>query len=228
LSRCRARRRSSTEEEGGNREVGGRASCVGARPAQIAHRFVGRLGNVDRRQFTGAQQPRQFARIAFVGLDPITRARRRHRGRYHDAIDSELFEPPRNPKTARTGFVASVDDHVRPVGFAQSGNIFFQRMQIMADRAAVSHLAFASFLGDRRGDRVFVDIQANIEFSFHSVCLLVRSSQLMNQNGSSPLIRGPFLRLCSPEQPAIKMNGKHTTFFKWSPARSNPAHSHKV
>jgi hypothetical protein len=34
----------------------------------------------------------------------------------------------------------------------------------------------------------------------------------MNQNGLPRSLRGPFLRLYSPEQPAIKMNGKHTTF----------------
>lgn len=138
-----------------------------------------------------------------------------------------MFEPPRNAKAARTRLVTGVDDHIGTVRLAQSRDEFFQRMQIIADRASVAHLAFATFFGDGRGDRVFVDIQPKIEFSFHSVCLLVRSSRDESER-SSPLIRGPFLRLCSPEQPAIKMNGKHTTSFKWRPARSNRARSHKV
>ena len=59
---------------------------------------------------------------------------------------------------------------------AQSRNEFSDRVQIIADGAAIAHLAVATLFGYRRGDRVFVDIKTNIEFSFHSVCLFVRSS----------------------------------------------------
>ena len=74
-------------------------------------------------------------------------------------------------------FVAGADDHIGTVGFAQAREVLFNRVQIVADRTGVSDVSIAAPLGGRRRDRVFVDIQTNIEFSFHSVCLLVRSSR---------------------------------------------------
>ena len=44
---------------------------IGPGPAQITHRFIGCLGNVDCGEFTGPQQSGQFARIAFIGFDSI-------------------------------------------------------------------------------------------------------------------------------------------------------------
>ena len=92
---------------------------IAPRPAQIAHRFIGRFGNVDRGQFTGPQESRQFARIALVGLDPIARARRRHRRRHHLALHPQLLKSPRQPKTARPRFIARPQDHFLAMRFAQ-------------------------------------------------------------------------------------------------------------
>jgi hypothetical protein len=53
------------------------------------------------------------------------------------------------------------------MGFAQPSNPFFHRVQVVAERAGIAHLAPPSFLGYRPLDTVFVDIQSKIEFFFH-------------------------------------------------------------
>jgi hypothetical protein len=59
------------------------------------------------------------------------------------------------------------------MGLAQPSNPLFHRVQIVADRAGIAHLALPSFLGYRRRDIVLVDIQSKIEFFFHEcVCLV--------------------------------------------------------
>jgi hypothetical protein len=50
--------------------------------------------------------------------------------------------------------------------FAQPPNPLFHRVQIIADRTALAHFPLAPFLGYRRRDTVFVDIQSKIEFFF--------------------------------------------------------------
>ena len=127
-------------------------------PAQIADRFVGRLRNIDLRQFTSPQQSRQFARIAPVGFDPIPRALRGHRRRHHLAPHSELLQPPRQPKTARPRFIARPQLRFLAMRFTQPCDPIFRRVQIVTDGARVAHFASASFLCRCRQDTVFVDI----------------------------------------------------------------------
>jgi hypothetical protein len=45
---------------------------------------------------------------------------------------------------------------------------------------------------------------------------------------TAPVLPNASSTACSSEQPTIKINGKHTGFFKWRPARSNRGRSHKV
>jgi hypothetical protein len=72
---------------------------VGPGAAEIADRFVGWLRDIDRAQLPGAQEPGQLAGVAPVGLDPVARTGRSHRGGHHVAFHSELTEPPGQPKT---------------------------------------------------------------------------------------------------------------------------------
>jgi len=74
---------------------------IAPRPAQIAHRFIRGFGNLDRGQFTGPQQSRRFAPVAFVGFHSITRAHRRHRRGHYFAFHTQLPQAPRQTKTAR-------------------------------------------------------------------------------------------------------------------------------
>ena len=43
---------------------------------------------------------------------------------------------------------------------------FSSAWQIIADWAGLAHLRVAAVFGDRRGNALFVDIEAEIEFSF--------------------------------------------------------------
>jgi hypothetical protein len=45
-------------------------------PRQIANRFLDLVGDMDRRQLTGAKEPDQLDGVAAVGLDPLTRPAR--------------------------------------------------------------------------------------------------------------------------------------------------------
>jgi len=53
----------------------------GARPHQIAHRLVGRIGNPNRRQFAGPVQFGQHRRVAAVRLDAVPSLHRDQRRR---------------------------------------------------------------------------------------------------------------------------------------------------
>jgi hypothetical protein len=61
--------------------------------------------------------------------------------------------------------------------FAQTGNPFFERVQIIANRSALAHFAFAPFFGHSCWDGVFVDIESKIEFSFHSGVFVCSTSR---------------------------------------------------
>ena len=65
----------------------------------------------------------------------------------------------------------------------------------VADHARVAHFPSAPFLGHRRGDTVFVDIQSKIEFLFHwCVCWF----SVVNNGTLRNTMSRPFVRLCSP------------------------------
>src|ERR1051325_2775415 len=70
--------------------------CILARAHQIAHRFVLRLGNVDRPQRTRSMLNRQRLRITPVGLDSISRLLRHPSRRYDRARTSALLQVARN------------------------------------------------------------------------------------------------------------------------------------
>src|SRR5262245_45695107 len=88
---------------------------IAARTAQIPNRFVGRFENVDRCQFSSPQKPRQLARVAPVGFKPFSCLLWRERRCHHLTSHSQLFESPRNPKTARTRFVADLQRRLPPM-----------------------------------------------------------------------------------------------------------------
>src|SRR6266436_4691003 len=108
-------------------------------PAQIPDRFVTRIGNVNRGEFTSPQQSRQLTRIALVSLDPLPRTLGSKRRRHHLAFHPQLPQASGQSKSARARFIARPQDH----------------------------FSLAPFLRHRRDDTVFVDIQSKIEFLFH-------------------------------------------------------------
>src|SRR6266403_5082619 len=203
---------------------------IAPRPAQIPDRFVACIRNVNRGQFTGPQQSRQLARIAFVGFDPIARARRGERRRHHLTFHPELAQASRQPKSARPRFIARSQERSLSTPLAKASNPLFHRVQIIAERSAFAHFSLAPFLRYRRDDTVFVDIQSKIEFFFH-LSVFVCSLLFKLQRSGTPLFR-PLVRLCSTSKkassPRENMNGKHTHLFNPVLARSPRARSHKV
>src|SRR6266478_6818559 len=198
-------------------------------PAQIPDRFVTRIGNVNRGEFTSPQQSRQLTRIALVSLDPLPRTLGSKRRRHHLAFHPQLPQASGQSKSARARFIARPQDHFFAMRLMQPSNPLFYRVQIIADRSALAHFSLAPFLRHRRDDTVFVDIQSDIEFFFHVsvfVCSTCLTATLRNT-----LFR-PLVRLCSTSKkassPRENMNGKHTPLFNPVLARSHPARSHKV
>src|ERR671923_1298831 len=61
------------------------AYCIGPRPAQVADRFIARLGHVHRSEFARPMRTSQFDGIAPVGLDPLARLAGNKRRGYHFA-----------------------------------------------------------------------------------------------------------------------------------------------
>jgi hypothetical protein len=147
---------------------------VGARAAQIADGFIGRLRHVDGRQFARAVQASQAHRVAFVGLDPLTRARGDHRRRHHRAGDLELPQAPGDAEAARPRFIAGFEARAG-MGLAQFGDDFFEGMEVIADLAVQADLALEAALGYGDHDRLAVDIETQMECSsFHGVFVVLR------------------------------------------------------
>ena len=155
---------------------------IGPCPAQVAHRFIVRLGNVDRGQFPGPQEPRQFARIAPVGLDPLARPGGSEGGGHHLALYSELTQAPGQPKAAppRSLNAGSLLCH----GFGAAAQSIFLPRQIVAQRPH-THFAFAPGFRHRSDHHFLMDIQSEIEF-FLLGCLLVRVVKLRRSGKHLP------------------------------------------
>jgi hypothetical protein len=111
-----------------------------------------------------------------------------------------LPEPARNPKTARTRFVAGLQfQAVASLPFAQARQQLLQGVQIMADRPLAAHVAPAAPFGHRDRNAIFMDIESQIEFFFHSVCLLVLCCLKGNVSGTPVPAVGAALLLQKPE-----------------------------
>ena len=68
---------------------------------QVAHSFMGGVGDPDRRQLAGTVQLGQHHRVAAIGLHPcLDRDQRR---RHHEAIMPATSQQPVQPITAGTG-----------------------------------------------------------------------------------------------------------------------------
>ena len=80
--------------------------CRLAGAAEIAHSFVGVVGNPNRRQFPRTEQGGQGRRVAAIGLDVIARPRRNERRRNHHTFMAKRGDLPIEPIAARPRFVA--------------------------------------------------------------------------------------------------------------------------
>lgn len=123
---------------------------------EVPHRFIGRVGNVDRAQLAGAMAPGERHAIAPVGLHAVAAALGNHRRTDHDASPAGGWQVSMDPDAARAGLEHEVED---PVRRAQRAHRFVERLEVSRDGALVPNLALAAALGDRDVDRFLVDIQ---------------------------------------------------------------------
>jgi hypothetical protein len=96
----------------------------------------------------------------------------------------------------------------------------------VGDRAEEADLAFRTRYSDRNGDRVFIDIEAQIEV----IVLMMRLSvciHLMNQN-AYPAHGEDVLAALATRATRVIMNGNHTVFFNTGTEQPARAISHKV
>jgi hypothetical protein len=95
------------EQEGLETQVSGFEVTDGlfTRSAQLAEGFIFDLGDVHRREITGAHQPGQLHGIASVRFHAVTGLFRKERGRHHPAIIACFAQLAIAPVTARPRFV---------------------------------------------------------------------------------------------------------------------------
>jgi hypothetical protein len=91
-------------------------------------------------------------------------------------------------------------------------------MEVVADRAGLAHLPVPSGLGYRRGDGFFVDIEPNVDCSFHVVCLSVRVS--LDESERILAHYGAVLADRPSRAARDLMNDKHTASFQGCTRRS--------
>jgi hypothetical protein len=114
---------------------------------------------VDGAQLAGPVQPRQLARVAPVGLDPLAATDRDQGWGNNCAVDLELREPPREHEAGRPRLVA--DAQFGPgMGLPELGKDLLQRVQVVGDGAVKAHFAAAAAFGRGDGDAFGVDIKS--------------------------------------------------------------------
>ena len=148
---------------------------IGAGAAEIADRFVSRLGNVDGDEFSGTEQAGDGAGVALIGFEGSAGLFGNEGGSGDQAGHSELFQATRNAEAARTGLVSDLQVGAR-MSFADRGEGSFDRLEGVGDTAKEADLAFGERFGNGDGDRVFMDIKSEVECnSMHGVVVCSHS-----------------------------------------------------
>ena len=154
-----------------------------ARPDQVAHRLVRRVGHPDRGQLAGPMQAGQRDGVAPVGLHPVAGLARDERGRHHRAVVAESGDLPVQAVAARAGLVADPELAVllgEPLDQAPHG------LGPVGDLAPEPHLARAPGLGHRHRDLRLVRIQPDAHGP-----ILVHGSSPMSEARRRPVRRNP-------------------------------------
>jgi len=140
-------------------------------PNEITHRFMALVGNPYGGEFASPREPRQLNRIASGSLDAIASTPWRVRRRDDSTDMACVVDLPIQTVTAGACFL----DHVQlaiPLGnpLQRRGN----GIRSVADPAVETHIARSS-VGNGDGNRVLVDIEAEIGIKVHwSVSLCMR------------------------------------------------------
>ena len=130
------------------------------RPTQVPNRFILHLGNIDRGEVPRAHQACQFDRIPAVGFNPIARLFGDQRGS-DDPADMAFFgQIAIEPIPARAGFIDK--DELRTFGL-QLTDKFIDITLAGTNVAEGAHLGVVGCGDIGNGDRLFVDIQTDVE-----------------------------------------------------------------
>jgi hypothetical protein len=154
-----------------------------ARPHQVAHRLVRRVGHPHPGQLPGPQQARQREGVAPVGLHPVAGPARDQRGRHHRAVVAQRGDLPVQAVAARAGLVADPEPAVllaEPLDQAPHG------LRLVGDLTMEPHRALAAGLGHRDRDPGLVRIQPDAHRP-----MLVHGSSPMSEARRRPIRRNP-------------------------------------
>jgi len=126
--------------------------------AEIAHGFLGGVGNPNRGELAGAIEARQAQAVSPVGLDPLAWLARNQRRRHHGAVLVGRDQLPVKLIAAGARFVAKPQ---RPAFGAEPPQQSLQCFGAVLDLAPVAR-RFATFVGNRDVDPLLVDIQPDV------------------------------------------------------------------
>jgi hypothetical protein len=139
-----------------------------ARPYQLAHGFMGGVGDPDRRQLAGAVKLGQHHCVAAIGLYPVARFDRDQRWSHHNAIMPTTGQQSVQTITTRAGLIAKAQP---TTPFAQPCRQLRQNLGTVLENPDLADLAAAPTLGNRHSDRRLVHIQPDIRDSLHQARL---------------------------------------------------------
>ena len=126
---------------------------------EIADCLMTRIRNPDRGQLTRPMQLGEIDRVPPVGLDPISRLARDQRRSNDDALVPGEGQLALNPIAARSGLIA---EPKHAPGTRQLRRQSLQSRRRVGDLAILAHLSSLARLGQRHGDRVLVNVKADI------------------------------------------------------------------
>jgi hypothetical protein len=120
--------------------------CRLACPDEIAHRLVNRVRHPHPGQFAGPEQPRQYHRIAPVGLDPLARPLRDQGRRDHQAGVPESLDLAIQPVSGWPRIVAQMQLAIAAGQLADQPLHRRRRVRHLTEKP---HLAAATAIGNR-------------------------------------------------------------------------------
>ena len=124
---------------------------------EVADGLVGLIGNVDERQFAGAEQPGEFQGVAAVGFDADRGLFWDERRRDDLAVDFQFAEMACEPEAGRSGLVDVAD------GGAAFGELLMEPVDgVAVGRDVAVTFQFAGGVGDGDGDGFGMDIEADV------------------------------------------------------------------
>jgi hypothetical protein len=129
------------------------------RPNQVADRFVRFVGNPDRCQLTGAQQPGELRCVSVIILDPLARFARYSGWGGYFARFASLRQMPQYAIATRASFVHEFDSCIFSAQRVQQS---INRLGAVWDIPKEAYIALAAGVRNGNRDRVLVNVKSNV------------------------------------------------------------------